>query len=156
MNTKRMLFILFVTLCVAHVLAACGTPATPAVATLVPTKTPPPAPTATPEPADPAAIAQDFYKAVNEGNLDAAMALVAEDIKCRGGCYLTGKDRFRFYLQGSINVGGRTEISDLKVEGDQVTYTWEAYSDAGFFQARGVETLQIEDGLIILIESVAQ
>jgi hypothetical protein len=52
--------------------------------------------------------------------------------------------------------GGNVEISDLKVEGDRVTYNWEAYSEDGFFQARGVETLQIKDGLIVLVESVSQ
>jgi ketosteroid isomerase-like protein len=108
---------------------------------------------------DPAAIAQEFYKATNAGDLEAAMALVAEDVKCRGSCYLNGKESFRSFIQGSINIGGgggRVELSDLNVDGDKVTYTWEAFSKDGFFQARGVETLQIQDGLIVLMETIAQ
>ena len=131
MNTKRILFILFVML--AQVLAACGAPATP-------------------EPADPAAIAQNFYKALNDGDIEAVMAFVAEDVKCRGGCYLTGKDRYRLYIQADIDRGWRYEIKDLKVEGDRVTYTVDVYSNAGLFQITLVETLQIKDGLIILIQ----
>jgi hypothetical protein len=151
MKTKYMLLILFVIL--AQALAACGT-ATPAAPASEPTAAPP-VPTATPEPIDPAAIAHEFYKATNAGDLEAAMALVAEDVKCRGGCYLTGKESFRSYIQGSINIGGgggRVELSDLKVEGNKVTYRWEAYNKDGSFVASGVETLQIKDGKIILVE----
>jgi len=150
MNTKRILFISFIIM--AEALAACGTAATPVAE---PTTAPPPAPTATPVPADPAAIVQSYYRAYNAGDLEALMALVAEDVKCRGGCYLTGKDRFRFLIQGDITTGTQYEISDLKVEGDKVTYTVGVYSNAGFLQFSGVETMQIKDGLIILIEAAA-
>ena len=132
MNTKHIFLILLVIL--TQALAACGS-AAPAT--------------------DPAAVAQSFYKAVNEGDIDAAMALVADDIKCRGGCYLDGIESFRAYIQGGINGNGPTEISDLKVEGDTVTYNWAAYTKEGFLEARGVETLQIKDGKIILMESQA-
>src|SRR5678816_3654091 len=157
MSTKNTLFVLFLTLCVAQVLAACGSQTAPAAIPSEPASvsTAAPAPTATPEPVDPAAIAQSFYQAYNAGDIEAAMALVAEDMKCRGGCYLTGKERFRFYIQGDINQGLQVEISDLKVEGDKVTYQVEVYSQAGAFQIRGMETLQIQDGLIILLEGSA-
>jgi ketosteroid isomerase-like protein len=104
-------------------------------------------------PSDPASIAQYFYKAINTGDLEAAMALVADDIQCRGDCYINGISSFRSFIQASINTG-LTEISDLQVEGDTVTYNWTGLSKAGFVQARGVETLQIKDGKIILMESV--
>ena len=154
MNTKDTLFILCVIL--AQALAACGTTAPTAPAS-EPTAAPP-VPTATPEPVDPAAIAQEFYKATNAGDLEAAMALVAEDVKCRGGCYLTGKEAFRSYILGSINLGngGQVELSDLQVEGDKVTYRWEAYNKDGSFVASGVEALQIQDGKIILMEILPQ
>jgi ketosteroid isomerase-like protein len=110
------------------------------------------------EPVDPAAIAQEFYRAANAGDLEAAMVLVAEDVKCRGGCYLTGKESFRSYIQGSINLsaGGRVELSDLQVEGDKVTYRWEAFNKDGNFVASGVEVLQIQNGKIILMEILPQ
>ena len=133
MKTKNVLFILFITLCVAQTLSACG------IST----------------PADPAAIAQDFYTAVNAGDMDAAMVLVSEDVQCRGACYLNGIESFKSYIQGGINANGKTEISDLKVEGDTVTYNWIAYTKEGFEDAHGTETLHIKDGKIILMESVA-
>jgi hypothetical protein len=148
MKAKQVFFILVVIL--THALVACGA-ATPT--SEQPTVAPQPAPTATPEPVDLAAIAQSFYKASNEGDIDAAMALVAEDVKCRGACYLTGIQSFRFYIQGGMNSGAQTEISDLKVDGDKVTYKWKVYSQAGFFQASGVEVMHIQDGKIILIET---
>jgi hypothetical protein len=155
MNTKYQLFILFIIL--AFGLGACGT-AAQATSALQPTMAPP-VPTGTPAPVDPAAIAQEFYRAANAGDLEAAMALVAEDVKCRGGCYLSGKEAFRSFIQGSLNIGGgggHSELSDFKVEGDQVTYRWEAYNKDGNFVASGVETLQIKDGQIIMMEILPQ
>src|SRR6185295_7115519 len=110
----------------------------------------------TEKPSDPSAIAQNFYQAINAGDIEAAMALVADDVKCRGECYFSGKDLFRAFMMSATNRGDRIDISDLKVEGDQVSYNWKAYSKAGFFQAAGTETLQIKDGLIFLMESTAQ
>jgi ketosteroid isomerase-like protein len=110
----------------------------------------------TEHPSDPTTIAQNFYQAINDGDIEAAMAVVAEDVKCRGECYFSGKDLFRSYILSATNRGDRIDISDLKVEEDKVSYNWKAYSKDGFFQAAGVETLQIKDGLIVLIESVAQ
>ena len=104
---------------------------------------------------DPAKIAQAYYQAYNEGNLDSVMALVADNIQCRGNCYINGIQSFRFYIEGSLKQGGRTDIDNLVVDGDKVTYDWAYYSEAGFFQARGVETLQIQDGKIVLIQSTA-
>ena len=129
MKIKNMLFILFIVL--AQALAACGAST----------------------PTDPAAIAQNFYKVVNEGDIDAAMALVSDDVQCRGACYLNGIESFRAYIQGGINANGKTEISDLKVEGDTVTYHWIAYTKEGFIDAQGEETLNIKDGKIILMQS---
>ena len=150
MNTKYVLLILIVIL--AQALAACGS-AAPTAPVSEPTLAPA-VPTAMPEPVDPAAIAQDFYKAVNAGDIESAMALVAEDVKCRVGCYITGKEAFRSFIQGSINIGGggRVDISDLQVEGEKVTYRWEAYNQDGSFVASGGESLQIKNGHIILME----
>ena len=139
MNTKRLLSTVMLLLVTASLLLAACAPAAPA----------------TPAAADPTAIAQEFYKATNAGDIEAAMALVAEDVKCRGGCYLTGKEAFRSFIQGSINLGrgGHVELSDLQVEGDKVTYYWKAYNKDGNLSASGVEALQIRDGLIILMET---
>jgi hypothetical protein len=133
MNTKH----LILGLLAALLLAACGSAATP-------------------EPVDPAMMAQEFYKALNAGNIEEAMALVSDDIKQQGDLPITDKESFRALLQGIIDSGERTEISKLKAEGDKATYDWELYSKDGVLVVRGVETLQVKDGLIILFESYLQ
>jgi hypothetical protein len=155
MKSNLLRFVLLVIL--AQALAACGAVATPTPAP-VPTNTAVPAPTVVPTatPIDLATIAQNFYLAINAGDIEAAMALVANDVTCRGECYFTGKDLFKAYIMAGINRGDRIELSDLKAEGDKVTYSWKAYSQAGFFQASGQESLQFREGLIILMDSVAQ
>lgn len=129
MKTKNVLFILFIVL--TQVIVACGASA----------------------PSDPAAIAQEFYAALNEGDVDKAMTFVSEDVQCRGACYLNGIDSFRAYIQGGVNANGKTEISDLKVEGNTVTYTWKGYTKEGFLEVQGTETLQIKDGKIIFVDT---
>jgi len=150
MNTKRYLFVLFVIL--AQALAACGSPAT---ATEVPSQ-PTLAPTAIPESVgpDPIIVIQDFYAALNANDVDTAMALVAEDAHWRGIPTLTGKDRVRDYLQGGIDAGYTTEISDLRATKGRVTFTSEAFKD-GVVQVSGEETYTVENGLITAFESYA-
>ncbi len=104
-------------------------------------------------PAEQIWIAQKHYEAINTGDLEAAIALVAEDVKCRGTCYLTGKQSYQFFIQGVIQGGLRTEISDFIVDGDKVTYNWIGYNGNGAVSAGGTEFMQIQDGKILLIES---
>jgi len=151
MNIKRNHFILFVIL--AQALAACGT-AAPQSPASVPTTAPPlaPTPTVTPEPADPAAIVQSFYKAYNEGDVKAAMALIVDDIKCRGHCYLNGKESFQSFIEGDMNSGAQIEISGLKVSQDKVVFNYKLYK-SGSLSATGVDAvMQIKDSKIIFFE----
>jgi len=149
MNIKRILFTSFITLCVAQSLAACGS-AAPVASTLEPTAAPPAAPTATPEPADPAEVVQQFWDAMEAGDVDTAMTLVAEDAQCKGSCYFKGPVAFRSYLQGTINAGNTNQISIVKVDGDTVTYTYKVFRN-GFVaedNAEG-ESMTVQDGKII-------
>ncbi len=158
MNSKQLFPSVFC-LGLLFILAACANAipaASPPEPTVAPTIVPTLAPTAAPEPADLTTITQNFYQALNDGDLDAAMELVAMDVQCRGECYFTGKDLFRAFMQAATNRGDQFELSDLKEEGNTVSYNWKAYSKAGFFQAAGTESLQFRDGLIVLMESVAQ
>lgn len=151
MHTKRNLFILFLIL--AQALAACGTVVQQAPA-LGPTTAPSPAPTSTvtPEPPDPTKIVQDFFTAFNDGDVDATMAFVADDIKCRGHCYITGKEAFRSFIQGGIDGGDQIEISDLRVSEDKVTYNYKIYR-SGALTVNAVDAvIQLKDGKIILFE----
>ena len=95
-------------------------------------------------------IVQRFWNAVNSQDFETAMLLVADDIKCRGTLYTTGKDSFRTYLESTYKRTGRTyEISNLIVEGGTVTYDWRAYRD-GLFQASGAgESMSVENGVIV-------
>lgn len=133
-------------------LAACGS-----AALATPASNPIIAPTSAPanvlEATDPALVAQNFYAALNAGDVETAMTLVAEDVKCRGECYLDGKESFRFLMQGTVNKGGRMEVKDLQVNGEQVSYAWIAYNIDDVPVASGMETLQIENGLIVLMET---
>lgn len=153
MNTKYYRFVLFVTLWVAQVLTACGSPATsvalPSEPTLLPTSAP--APTVAPEPADPAAVVQSFWDSLKAEDIDAAMALLSEDVKCRGACYITGKESVRFYVQGIIDAGLVTEINNLTIEGDTVTYLYKVFRN-GFLVEENAEgeSMQVVDGKIIL------
>ncbi len=142
MNTKSKYLFLFVLL--ASILAACGAPAPTAV----------PASTAIPTSVDPAEIAHDFWDAINAQNIDAAMAFVADDVQCRGGCYFTGRDMLNSLMLSTMN-SGKVEISDLKViSQDTVTYTWKIYNASGGLDAIGLDQkFQVDqDGKIALIQ----
>jgi len=95
-------------------------------------------------------VVQKFWAAVNSQDFETAIALVADDIKCRGTLYTTGKDSFLTYLEATYKGTGRTyEISNLVVASGTVTYDWQAYRD-GAFQASGAgESMIIEDGVIV-------
>jgi ketosteroid isomerase-like protein len=150
MNTKRYVFVVFVLL--AQVLAACGTPApgteVPAEPTLVPTSVPEPVGL------DPVSVVQDFYAALKVNNVAAAMELVADEARWRGTPTLTGKDRIREYLQGGIDAGFTTDISDLRATKGRVTFAWAA-SKNGAIQVSGEDTYTVENGLITSFESYA-
>ena len=105
-------------------------------------------------PAEQIWIVQQYYGLINAGDLEGAMSFVAEDVKCRGACYLTGKTAYQAYIQGLIHRGGRKELSDFRVAGDKVTYLYAYYDKNGRdVIISGAEFMQFKDGKIILIES---
>jgi len=147
MNTKH-IFIRFIVL-LALVMTACSTAVSTPQPTAEPTLAPTVVPTSTPAP-DPAAVVQSFWDAMSAGDVDAAMAFFTEDAKCRGSCYLTGKDSLRAYIQGMVGSGNVTEISDLVVDGDTVTYFFKvSRNDIVVDQSKAGESMQILNGKII-------
>jgi len=105
-------------------------------------------------PAEQIWLVQQYYTLVNAGDLESAMSFVADDVKCRGACYLTGKTSYQAYVQGIINGGGRKELSDFTVDGDKVTYLYAFYNKNGSdVIISGAEFMQFNDGKIILIQS---
>ena len=102
--------------------------------------------------ADPAETIQSFYQAMNDGDIEAAMPFVAEDIECSGHCHLMGKESFRAFIQGNIDHRDQFEISDLRASGNKVTFNYIIYRSEAVF-ARGVDSvMQIEEGMIVYFE----
>ena len=142
------------TLLIVGVISSC--------ATSVATATPAPPPTSTLQPptlvaptvsvADPAAVVQGFWDAVKEFDLEAAMAFIADDVQCRGGCYLNGKETLRGFLEARLKSGTVYEISDLQAEGDTVNYSY-SKSRNGFLEVKDVkETMRVQNGKIVYWE----
>ncbi|HUE99854.1 MAG TPA: nuclear transport factor 2 family protein [Anaerolineales bacterium] len=146
MNIKAKLLVLFIVL--AQVLAGCANSLSAAAGT------PTAAPTPTSDPLLSAKIVQAFWDALEAGDLEKAMTYVGDDIECRVYCHLTGKATFQTYMQGYLNAGYLTRISDVKVVGSIVTYSWEVYRNGNFLR-RGEddEMMQVDDGKIVYWEN---
>jgi limonene-1,2-epoxide hydrolase len=148
-------FTLFVLL-VVGLISGCAAPVPTATPTAAPTSTLPSPTLASPTVSvvDPAAVVQGFWDALKAQDLDAAMTFVADDIQCRGMCYLNGKESLRFFLQGRLETGIVFEIHDLQVEGDTVNYLYDEFSPAGFLGNSDVEeTMRVQDGKIVYWEA---
>ena len=137
--------ILIVTTLCLVLLTAC----VPATAVPVATET------ATPALAlDPATVVQDFWTKFNAGDLEGAMALTSHDVKCRGRCYFGGQDAFRGVLQGYIDGGIETFVSEIQVEGDRVSYKVEIHRNGQLISTGFAdEAMVVENGLIVLWEN---
>lgn len=110
--------------------------------------------TPTADPRQAAKIVQAFWDALESGNLDVALVYLAEDASCAGNCYFTGKTTFRSYLQGYLEAGYVTKISDVKNVGGIVTYSWQVYRNGNFVQAGDSdEIMHVEEGQIIYWEN---
>ena len=137
MKPKYIYVMLFVIL--IQGLSACGSASTATATTTL-------------EAAGPDEVVQGFYQAMNDGDLESAMTFVADDIECRGHCYITGKDSFQTFIQGNIDHDDQFEISELTVDGDKVTFNYVIHRSDSVF-ARGVDSvMQVQAGQIIYFE----
>ena len=147
MNVKAAFFVLVIL--VTQVVTACG-PNGLAAATSVPTAMSTP----TADPRHSAKVVQAFWDALEAGDLETALVYVDDEVTCAGNCYFTGKTTFRTLLQGYLEAGYVTKISDLKNVGGLVTYSWEVYRNGNFIQSgNGDEIMQIEEGRIVYWEN---
>ena len=103
---------------------------------------------------DPVTVVQSFFEARAAKDLDAAAALLDDDVRWRGTPYMTGKVSVLAFLQGNMDAGFTDEISDLRATRGRVTYTWTTYRN-GTFQVSGEDTIVVENGKIVAIESYA-
>ena len=114
---------------------------------------------ATPTPvadiADPADVVISFWDAYAAKDLDLALSFVADDFKCRGSCYFGGKASLRLFLQGYLDGGFETMISEIAVDGDMVSYKVEVHRN-GLLTSQGFsdESMQVRDGLIFFWENL--
>ena len=146
MNIRASSLILVVLL--AQILAACA--GNISAATLEPT-----APvTPTIDPRQSAKIVEAFWDALGAGDLETAMVYVGDDVVCAGYCYFKGKATFRSYLQGYLDAGYSTKISDVRNVGGLVTYSWEVYRNGNFLRSGDSdEVMQVENGKIAYWEN---
>ncbi|HEY4691170.1 MAG TPA: nuclear transport factor 2 family protein [Anaerolineae bacterium] len=165
MNTKRILFALLIA--VAGLAAACSS-ATPAPTPQSATSTvevqaatstveaPTAAPTAPPAPPspDPISIVQSFWDALIAKDVDAAVALLADDARWEGVPTTSGKDNIRVLLQVDIDAGVTYEVSDFRATRGRVTYFWSAYQN-GVMQTSGEDVAVVDNGKITAFESYA-
>jgi len=142
MNVRASLLILVVM--IAQVLSACTSNL------FFPPPTPTVAPTPTMDPLEAAKIVQAFWDAMGAGDLETAMVYLADDVTCSGFCHFKGKETFRSYLQGYLDAGHLTKISDVKNVGSIVTYSWEVYRNGNFVGGGDSdEMMQVENGKIV-------
>jgi ketosteroid isomerase-like protein len=74
---------------------------------------------------DPVSVVKAFYAAENANNLDAAMALIADDAVFTFPQFgeHRGKDEIREWEQFAMEKGGEFELSHIQSTGDTVTFT---------------------------------
>jgi limonene-1,2-epoxide hydrolase len=108
--------------------------------------------TTAPEFVSPDEIVQEFYQAMNDGDIETAISFAADDIDCRGHCYITGKDSFQTFIEVNIDHHDRFEISELRIDGNKVIFNYVIYRENSVL-VRGIDSvMQIQDGKIIYFE----
>ncbi len=97
-------------------------------------------------PSEPETVVRATFAAFNLGNVDAVMALVADDVVLRQGPLPDGsfktetrRQAVRASVQRAVAEQIQFEVSDFQVDGDQVRFTNRWTSDA--LRARGVDVL---------------
>jgi ketosteroid isomerase-like protein len=102
---------------------------------------------------DPAAVVTAAYEAWNSGDVDAYLALVADDavVDIPGFGTYTGLEEIRAWMEGLLPLNPQMEFEILQVEGDTVTLR-SSYTDDDF-RALGVvleadEVIVVEDGKV--------
>jgi len=128
MSSQRLLQQMINLTLVALLLAACGAPAgTPVSASPTTTSTPTSAATPTLQPQ--AEVVLAWHEAWNRQDIDAFMALVADDAVLDRGPYgvITGTEKIRATVMLEMKENLKAKVSRFEVEGDQVTYYYEVF-----------------------------
>lgn len=103
---------------------------------------------------DPEAVIRSVYEALNAGDVEAALAIFADDAVLDLGAFgrFSGKEELRASFEREVSLNAHWELEDAQVEGNTVTFTSRYTSDD--MRALGVtleatEVVTIQDGLIV-------
>jgi branched-chain amino acid transport system substrate-binding protein len=140
---------------IAILAAACNPAQTPAAipTTLGPTAAVPTAvgPTVA---TDPASVAKAIHQAMNNQNLEAAMALVADNAVFKNappsGATLSDREAIRGWIKRQVDTKTIAEISDVKVNGDTATFTGKVTRGGATLAAHTSGAMTVTNGKITL------
>ena len=134
MKTKFFFTTIIVTL-LAMTLAACGAGATP-----------------TASQSDPAAVITAINEKMNAGDVDGVMALIADNAVFHNapprGATLDTRDEIRNWIQRQVDTKTMAELSDLKVDGNSVSWSVKVSRNGSPFGS-GMTVAVVEDGKVI-------
>ena len=99
------------------------------------------------QPTDPASVMQAFYDALTAGDVDEAMSYVADDAKFILFEVHIGKTYARDIFQEEVDRNSHFELSDLKLEGD--TVTWNLKRTSGPLVYETIVEAVVQDGKIV-------
>ena len=96
---------------------------------------------------EPVSVIEAFYEALNDGDLDAAMSFVGDDAKFIIDTLYTGKTEIRDRLQEELDLGRHSELTDLREDGDKVSFVDKQTLGGATYEAQ-VEAV-VQEGLIV-------
>jgi ketosteroid isomerase-like protein len=96
---------------------------------------------------DPASVIEVFYEALNAGDVDGAMAFVADDALFVVGGVFKGKAQIREFVQGGVDRHAQYELTNLQAEGDTATWLLSAREDFRGFDENSIEAV-VQEGKI--------
>ena len=96
---------------------------------------------------EPVAVIEAFEEALNDGDLDQAMSFVADDARFILASLHTGKAEIRDAYQGTLDLGYHSELSDLRADGDKVS--WEMRVTIGEIVFSDLYEAVVQEGMIV-------
>lgn len=107
---------------------------------------------------DPVALVQANFAALNRGDVEAALAMFADDATLSSATgSATGKEQIRRKLQADVAIHVQLTASNVRATGDQVTYTFSVSNDQfrnlGIDAVEGEGTVTIRGGKITQLSS---
>jgi len=96
---------------------------------------------------EPIAVIEAFEEALNDGDLDQAMSFVADDARFILASLHTGKAEIRDAYQEVLDLGYHSELSDLRADGDKVS--WEMRLTLGESVFSDLHEAVVQEGMIV-------